>query len=392
MLIKNARIYGEESLDLRIENEHIVEISKNISSHSSQIFDAKNLTLLPSFVDLNVNLKNDSFSLENLRLLQSECLQGGLSAILLRDKMNYDENSFDLLKQVLDSLNLDVFASACVLDDECKLKNVSSLVNNGVKALELKSSQNAYAIKQAMNYALMKNVPLFVSCYDENFDDNGVMNDGELSFSLGLSGISAICELSEVAKMKEIAKFYGINIVFESLSLAKSLELLEKEDLKLVSIHNLIKDESACENFNTYAKLLPPLRTKDDVRFLRQALKEGKISFLSSFHSPKSLHLKDLAFYEAAFGVHSISEYVALCNTFFIKENLLSWRELCTYTSLNAAKLLGLNCGEIAINKEANFILLDENEKIATKANSLYSKDELFGNIKAHYVKGSPVN
>ncbi len=58
-----------------------------------------------------------------------------------------------------------------------------------------------------------------------------------------------------------------------------SLVLLDEKDLKLVSIHHLIKDDSACEDFNTAAKLMPPLRSKEDVLALREALKEGKISF-----------------------------------------------------------------------------------------------------------------
>lgn len=389
MLIKNARIYGEDLKDIRIENGVITEIASNLES--DEVFDAKSLLALPSFVDLNVNFKNDSFSIENLKLLENECLRGGFCSVLLRDKMNYDEHSFELFADKLKTLTCRIFASISILNDDKKIKNISSLADNGAKALELLSSSKANHIKQAMLYSIMKDIPVFTACYDDDFDDGGVMNDGQLSFSLGLCGISEICELSEVAKMKEIAKFYKTKVIFENLSLAKSLEILDKDNLKLVSIHNLTKDESACENFNTYAKLMPPLRKKSDVLSLRQALKEGRITFLSSFHSPKSLHLKDLAFDEAAFGVHSLNEYLSICNTFFIKEKLLSWRELCTYTSLNPAKILGLNCGEIAVNKEANLILVDENESIQNIQNPLYANDKLFACIKHHFIQGNLV-
>ena len=389
MLIKNARIYGEDLKDLRIKDGLIVELSNNLQD--SDFFDARGLTLLPSFVDLNINFKNDIFSVENLNLLEEECLRGGFCAVLLRDKMNYDEHSFELFVDKLKSLRLDFFASVSLLDEDKKVKNISSLVDKGAKVLELKSSFRASHIKQAILYAKMKNIPVFIFCYDDDFDDGGVMNDGELSFSMGLCGISELSELSEIAKIKEIVKFYKPKAIFENLSLATSLDLLEKEDLKILSIHNLIKDENSCENFNTYAKLLPTLRKKSDVLALRQALKEGRINFLSSFHSPKSLHLKDLAFDEAAFGVHSISEYFSLCNSFFIKKSLLSWRQLCIYTSLNPANLLGLNCGEIAIGKEASFILVDENEKVKVPKNSLYANDDLKGSIKHHFIRAKQI-
>ncbi|EFO9440210.1 metal-dependent hydrolase, partial [Campylobacter coli] len=100
-----------------------------------------------------------------------------------------------------------------------KLKNLATLFNKGAHALELKSSSNANILRVGMQYASMKEKSLFVKCYDENFDDNGVMNDCEMSFELGLAGMSAVAESSEVAKIKEIAKFYGVKVIFDLLSL-----------------------------------------------------------------------------------------------------------------------------------------------------------------------------
>lgn len=191
------------------------------------------------------------------------------------------------------------------------------------------------------------------------------MNDCETGFELGLAGMSAVAESSEVAKIQEIAKFYGVKVIFDLLSLKRSIELLEDENLKLISIHHLIKDDSACAGFNTAAKLNPPLRSKEDKESLKQALKQGKIDFLSSLHSAKSISLKDLAFDEAAFGIHSVCEFMSLCYTFLIKEDLLTWQNLCKATSQNPSEFLGLNSGIIEVGKEANLVLFDQNEEIS---------------------------
>ncbi|MCE7170966.1 dihydroorotase [Campylobacter coli] len=390
MLIKNAKIYGENLQDLLIKGGKIVKIGANLDDND-EVLDAQGMTLLPSFVDLCVNLKNDKFSLNNLELLEKECLRGGVGAIMLRDCMDFDEESFSLFLQNLKSRKVQIFPSACALDKQGKLKNLATLLNKGAYALELKSSSNANILRVGMQYALMKEKSLFVKCYDENFDDNGVMNDCEMSFELGLAGMSAVAESSEVAKIKEIAKFYGVKVIFDLLSLKRSMELLGDENLKLISIHHLIKDDSACAGFNTAAKLNPPLRSKEDKESLKQALKQEKIDFLSSLHSAKSISLKDLAFDEAAFGIHSICEFMSLCYTFLIKEGLLTWQNLCKVTSQNPSEFLGLNSGIIEVGKEANLVLFDENEEISVPKSSLYANDKLFGKVKLHLVKGEKI-
>ncbi|EAH7654189.1 metal-dependent hydrolase [Campylobacter coli] len=390
MLIKNAKIYGENLQDLLIKDGKIVKIGANLDDND-EVLDAQGMTLLPSFVDLCVNLKNDKFSLSNLELLEKECLRGGVGAIILRDCMNFDEESFSLFLQNLKTRKIQIFPSICALDKQGKLKNLATLFNKGAHALELKSSSDANILRVGMQYALMKEKSIFVKCHDENFDDNGVMNDCEASFELGLAGMSAVAESSEVAKIQEIAKFYGVKVIFDLLSLKRSIELLEDENLKLISIHHLIKDDSACAGFNTAAKLNPPLRSKEDKESLKQALKQGKIDFLSSLHSAKSISLKDLAFDEAAFGIHSVCEFMSLCYTFLVKEGLLTWQNLCKATSQNPSEFLGLNSGIIEVGKEANLVLFDQNEEISAPKSSLYANDKLFGKVKLHLVKGENI-
>lgn len=382
MIIKNAKIYGKELKDLEISQGLIQKIGENLQGE--EIFDAKGLTLLPSFIDLCVYLKNDKFSLNHLDLLEKECLKGGVSTILLRDVMDFDEETFILFLQNLSHRTLQIFSSVKVKEP---LKNIASMINQGAVALELESKLNANILKIAMQYALMKKVPIFAKCLNEDFDDNGVMNDCLLSSKLGLIGMSEVAESSEVAKLKEIAAFYQSEVIYDCLSLARSLKIATDETI-LISIHHLIKNENACENFNTAAKIKPPLRSEEDRAFLQNALKKGKIRFLSAMHCPKSSNLKDLAFDEAAFGIHSICEYISLCYSFLVQNAFISWEKLCEATSLNPAKFLKLNSGEIKEGKEANLILFDENVSTKAPLNSLYSKDTLKGEVKHHLLKG----
>ena len=389
MLIKNAKIYGAKSQDIRVRDGLIAEIGKDL--RDDECFDAKNLTLLPAFIDLNVALKNEHFSIENLKILEAECLKSGVCAVVLKDTMDFDEESLALFLEHLKSLKVKVFATVRVLDGFGKLKNLSTLINKGAFALQSASNVRANVLRQSMQYAQMKDKPLFVHCYESGYDDNGVMNDSQTSFELGLVGISGISEFSEVAKIKQVAEFYSAKVLYECVSLGRSLDLLESKDLIQTSIHHLLKTDEECREFNTFAKLMPPLRSKKDTSALQKALKGGKISFLSSLHSPKSITHKDVAFDEAGFGVDAMSEYISLCYSFLARGGFFSWERLCDFTSLNQAEFLRLNAGKIALGKEANLVLFDENAKFQAPPTSLYAKDELFGEIKAHFIKGERV-
>ncbi len=112
MIIKNAKIYGDSLQDIEIKEGKITNIGSNLQGE--EILDAKGMTLLPSFVDLCVSLKNDKFSLANLELLENECLKGGISGIVLRDCMDFDEENFALFLQNLAQRKMQIF-QACGL-------------------------------------------------------------------------------------------------------------------------------------------------------------------------------------------------------------------------------------------------------------------------------------
>lgn len=385
MILKNAKIYGKDVFDLRIENGKISEIAKNINSNDDEIIDLNHKTLLPSFIDLNVNLQDNEFSVARLYELEKKCLKGGISTIILRD--NLDANTqmsllyFDRLKE----LKINAIPVIKIVDKDAKLKDISILVDAGAKGLEISSDLGANFLRQGMQYAKLKDVKVFLKCFNKDFDDNGVMNDSATSFELGLIGISDIAELSEVAKMKEIVEFYEVDASFDCLGLKKSFELLRAKNTE-ISLHHLIKCEKDCKEFNTYAKILPPLRNTSEVKELMQIFKEGCISFLSILQSPSSY--KDLAFDEASFGVDSIEYYVSLCYTYLIKNAFMSWEDLCQFTCQNQAKFLGLNKGFIKVGYDADLVVFDENKTHFAPKNSLYANDELFGEVVMHMIKG----
>ncbi len=398
LLIKNCIIALEEKekkVDVKIKDGVIEKISDFIDADEDyELIDADNSYLLPGIIDLNVRVENDSLNLKNLEKLYESSKIGGVTTFVLSPRFLplIDNQTFmhllsSELTQKYPSL---IFSIKALIDkDLTKLNNISTLTKYDINIIQENSAINSNLTRRILQYAKMNDSVFFTFCENPDLNDGGVMNDGEVSFKLGLPGISKVGEISEVARMLQMALFYEVKTHFQSLSTDASLTLIEDAKEKFsgfsseVSIHHLLLDDLACDDFNTYSKLNPPLRSCDERNLLLQALKDGKIDTITSLHSPKSVLYKDVAFKDAMFGICSIEDFMPLCYTFLVKEKHVSMWELMGFISKNPAKILGLeNVGEIKEGYRANLILFNpNNEKKIGEINSPYVGKSIFGDV-----------
>ena len=403
MVIKNATVFKdgkEKKVDVKVTDGIIKEVSSKITTLGDEFIDAEGLYLFPGIVDLNVRLLNDKLNRKNLKRLFENALKGGVTTFVLMPDFNPKIDNETVLEflssKILQESGVDLILSIAASDGE-KLNNISTLLKYGSNVLFEKSAVNDNVMRRAMQYAKMKEIPFFVFCDNPVLNDNGVMNESEISFKLGLPGISKISEISEAAKIAQMALYYDIKILFQSLSTEKSIKLVceaKKESNKIfceVSIHHLIKNDSSCDEFNTAAKILPPLREESERMKLIERLRDDSIDTITSLHSPKSFLYKDVAFSKASYGVDALGEFLPLCYTYLVKENIIGFEKLFEKISLNPAKILGLeDRGRIEEGYRADLILFDPTYKSIQKdKNSLYYNHEVEGKIEKVIVKGS---
>lgn len=362
MLITNAKIYGLSPASLLIENGHIKKIASFIDGKAD--FDAKGLSLIPSFIDLNVCMKD--ITLDKILKLEQTAINSGLSSMLI--KANVTPELMSVLNEIKFKLDIRFITKAMIKE---KLAKISSLAHFGCFGFEINSSSSQ--LFNAISIANLSKSLVFIKIKDEIFDKFSVMNEGELSFKLGLVGTKPCLELGQIARLNEILE-ENPNFIFTNISLTKSLQMLNNKN-KLISIHNLLKDESAIKGYNTHAKLSPVLRLESlDL----SSLDLDKIS-LSAYHLEG--HKDELCFDDADFNEAFLPSYFALLNS-----SKLGLQTISKLASLNPAKILGKNAGKIEENMEASFILVDEFASF--KSSNLYEKDKLLGQIKAHFIKG----
>jgi dihydroorotase len=193
-----------------------------------------------------------------------------------------------------------------------------------------------------------------------------------------------------------MCEYYGSKTLFQSLSTAKSLEIIDnlkkvnKDAFSEVAITHLILNDNMCGDFNTLAKLHPPLRDEDERLALLEALKSGKIDILTSLHSAKSYNSKDVAFNDASYGVDSLEYFLSLCFTFLVKEKIISFKNLITMISETPAKIVGIEkLGKVEEGFIANLIVFDPTiSKVINDKTSLFDNFLLQGEVVQTIIEG----
>jgi dihydroorotase len=82
-----------------------------------------------------------------------------------------------------------------------------------------------------------------------------------------------------------------------------------------VTPHHFTLTDAAVAEYDTNAKMNPPLRTQDDVNALREGILDGTIDAIASDHAPHHANLKMLEFDKAPFGITGLETAVGLALT-----------------------------------------------------------------------------
>lgn len=238
-------------------------------------------------------------------------------------------------------------------------------------------------------YLLASNTPVFSYPQDDEIAQDGVMNEGLISTSLGLDGIPSIAEEINIARDLSILEYTEGNLHIPTISSAKSVELIRKAKAKKlniscsVAIHNLFFLDERIQNFDTNFKVKPPLRTSDDINALITGLKDGTIDMITSDHNPLNVELKNIEFDNADYGTIGLeSAFGALNMLFPIKTtiNLLTRGKKIFSIDDNDSIKIGETANLTLFNPLSEYIFNEENI-LSTSKNSIFIGSKLKGKV-----------
>ncbi len=383
-------INGEKRCDIRIEDGIITEIAEGLEC--SEMIDAKGAYFLPQLIDTNVRLQDGILNAKNIKTTAQEALRGGIGHIVLSADSTPAIDNEVVLEFAQNSLHqlsgAKVDVMLATLQEDATLSNIAILLKRGAIVPAMSTiAKNNLAIKIA-EYVQMYKVTLFCKAEDNSLINSGVMLEGDVSSRLGLAGIPDLSEVLHVSRMIELARHCKIKILFKSIASPRSIALIDKAkkegvDVSCeVSIHHLLHSDRACDNFNTTAKLSPPLASKSDVALLQEALKNKEIDCLTTLHQPSSPVNKEVAFFDAHYGCEGLDNALSLYYTKLVRSGLLSMSELIRLTVQNPAKAIRLERGEIKVGQRVDALLFDPKIPVSIQnQNSLYHNEALEGKV-----------
>ena len=399
-LIRGGRVIDPASgldatADVLLRDDTVAAIGERVDSPSdSVVIDAEGCLVTPGLVDIHVHLRDPDTSGHHEETIASgtaAAAAGGFSTVCCMPNTTPALDSVEVVDAIAARAakcrSTRVFAIACgtVGRQGKALAPIHALIQAG--AVGISDDGDGIADSGVMA-AVLKHVAdcdtVFMQhCQEPTLTRGAAMNAGPLANRLGVGGWPA--EAEEIMLRRDIVLNKGIGARYHAqhMSTAASMAAIAqaRADGQQVtgeaSPHHLLLTEDACDNWNTAAKVNPPLRTQADVDALRAAVSEGVITVLATDHAPHPTQSKATDFQSASFGMSAIEICLPLYREALIDSGAIDWPRLIAMMTCEGAALVGLlskGLGRLTVGGPADVTVIDPDAQWTVNPDTFHSK------------------
>jgi dihydroorotase len=167
-----------------------------------------------------------------------------------------------------------------------------------------------------------------------------------------------------------------------------------------VTPHHLILTEDAIGEFDTMARVSPPLRSAEDRAALREAIRSGVLDCIATDHAPHTDIEKELPFDTAPPGMIGLDFAFALLYTELVDTGFMDLMTLLRRMTCAPADIVRLEAGRLAAGAPADIIVIDLQGETRIAPDTIHSKSRntpfmgrtLRSRIAHTFVGGQPVH
>lgn len=410
LIIKNCKLLNGKKTDVAIQNGKISKIG-TLSGDTGTVIDGNGKTLLPAFVDMHVHLREPGLEYkEDIESGAKAAVRGGFAAVACMPNTLPVCDTAAVVRYIRERSNevslAEVYPIGAISKEEKgeELAEIGKMKEAGAVAVsdDGRPVSSANLMRHAMEYASDFDIPVLSHCEEKTLSEGGCVNEGFYSMLTGLKGISRASEEINVAREIILAETFGKRIHLCHISTEGSVRLVREAKKRGVKVtaetcpHYFTIDDSAVENFDTNAKVNPPLRETRDVEAVIVGLKDGTIDAIATDHAPHHRDEKEVEFLSAAFGISGLETSFSLAYTQLVLKNFITLEKLCALMTKNPANILNIPYGEITTGARADLVLVDLDKKYIIDPKSFFSKGkntpfagrEVYGEVYCTIVKG----
>ena len=369
------------------------------------VVDASGYWLMPGLVDGRARVASGGAELGELALSETAAAcAGGVTTLLVPPTTEaplLDPNAVrHLVKEARSLRKLRILAVCSMLDTSGEgLSEMGALSREGcVAAGNYHYISDSNLLAKAITYAGGMGLRLSVSARDGSLG-RGCAHASDLSKSLGLAGIPASAETTDVSRWLLLAEEAGVSIHFSGISCERSIQLIREaknrgQDVSAdTPVHNLIHTHCVLSSYDSGYHLMPPLREDKDLNALLAAVREGVLSICSN-HRPLPATDKDQPFAESEPGAAVLETMLPLAYQHLVCSQELTPLQLVGALTWTPATAFGLESGRLNPGDYADLCLFNPEgstdvQDLMTAGENCLEKEALRGSILGTWHRGT---
>ncbi|MGE4611350.1 MAG: dihydroorotase [Paracoccaceae bacterium] len=396
-ILTNARIIdpeaGTETLGaVHVKDGRIIQILTNEikSFPAGKVIDCDGKYLAPGIIDIGVKIgEPGERHKESFRTAGLAAAAGGVTTMVTRPDTTPAIDTPEILdffrRRAADATPINVLPMAALTKGRngTEMAEIGFLQDSGAVAFTDadRPVENAKILQRILTYASATDALVIAHVQEPVLSKGATVTSGPFASKQGLPAVSPMAERIQLERDMALVEMTGARYHADQITSAIALPVLERAKamgLKVtagVSIHHLTLNEFDVEDYRTFFKVKPPLRSEDDRMAVVQAVADGLIDVISSMHTPQDEESKRLPYEEAASGAVGLQTMLPALMQ-LVHGGHMDLPTLFRAISLNPAKLLGLDAGRMAVGAPADLILFDADAPFVMDRFKLLSKSK----------------
>ena len=417
--IKGGRVIDpanniDEVRDIFSVDGRIVATLSQKQKDQAEVMDASGKIVAPGLVDIHVHFREPGQThKEDIRTGTRAAAAGGFTTCVCMPNTSPVCDNAGTIQLIQDSIArnalVNVFPTGCItigMKGE-NLAPIGSLKNAGAIAItdDGLCVQDNQLMRKALEYCHMFGLSVMDHCQDVSLTRGSVMNEGEVSVRLGLTGWPAAAEDLIVSRNIILSRLTGAHIHMQHISSAGSVELLRQAKKEGVNVtgeampHHMALTDECLAAYDANFKMNPPLRTEADRQAVIEGLLDGALDIIATDHAPHTDYEKDVELDQAPFGIIGLETCLAVCLDVLYRTNKASLSDIIAWLTHKPAKVLDLTSGTLSDGVPADICIFDPDEKWTVSRDTLHGRStnspwlgkELQGRILSTFVNGKKV-
>lgn len=385
----NARLIDpatglDEIGGLLTEGATISNLSKSLFldgiPDGTEVIDCTGYCLAPGLIDMHVFLG------EPLEETSLAAAAGGITTIVVQPDTEpvLDQVALvDYMKRRGQEAPVNVYALAAATKNFAGEQMTEIGLLSAAGALAFTDSRRAISdakvMRQLLTYASAHGALIVQHAEDPSLADGGSATEGEVATRLGIPALPAVAEVIMLERDLRLLELTGGRYHAAQLSTRAALNAIRKaraSGMKAscgVTPHHFALNDLAIEEYRTFAKTSPPLRTEDDRKAVVEAIADGTVEVIVSSHDPHDEDSKRLPFSLAAPGVVGLETMLPIALE-LVHGGHVSLHDILKPMTSGPADLLNLPGGRLAEGAPADLVLFDKDAPYKIRAELLRSK------------------